>query len=303
MSNGLLQKLVEEDYGYENSSGVWGRSKNHDSLVVNEENQTWFWNSRGVRGDVIDYLVIIRGMTNSRAKQYARAIITGDMAENENKVYPYEKLIDTMWNNGKNKRDYWYSRHLNDDTIDRRRLGFYEGWYLIPIYERGNFLNFQMRRDEPEKRITKWYKQGNPTLYNDGILPFTKRIYIVEGTVDAILLYQEGFPAVSQMGTHTWQVKWFDKFVNIPEIYYIEDNDKAGRFASKAVANCLGLDRVKVVTWEGKPEKYDTVDFFREGNTAEDFKNYIQMNSKYLYEMEKIHVQKRKSYRISRESY
>ncbi len=287
--SGLLQQLVSEDYGYENSSGIWGRSQQHDSLVVNEENQTWFWNSRGIKGDVIDYLVLVRGLSKAKAREYARSVMSGGTDKEPNAVYPYEKLIEVMWEAGKTNRDYWYKRHLRDDTIDRYRLGFYQGWYLIPIYHGSNFLNFQIRRDEPDKKIGKWYKQMLPVLFNDGILPFTKKIYITEGTVDAILLNQEGLPAVSQMGTNTWQVEWFEKFANIPEIIYIEDNDEAGRFASKAIANCLGLDRVKIVTWDGKPEKYDTVDFFREGGNIENLKNYIAENSKYLYEMETLH--------------
>ncbi len=66
---------------------------------------------------------------------------------------PYEKLVEILWREGKNEREYWYKRTLKDTTIDRWRLGYFDGWYLIPLYLDGIFINFQCRRDEPEKRI------------------------------------------------------------------------------------------------------------------------------------------------------
>lgn len=286
MSDGLLQKLVEEDFGYESRGSKWGRSVSHDSLVVNEEEQTFFWNSTGLKGNVYNYLRQVRGMNEKSAREYIRSVVLGDSPKREANYYPpYEKLVELMWANGVNKRDYWYNRCLKDDTIDRYRLGYYDGWNLIPVYDNGDFVDFQMRRDFPDKRITRWYRHGKTLLYNEGIIPFAKTIYITEGTVDAILLNQEGFPAVSPNGTNTWQQIWFNKFSHLENIYYVEDNDKAGRIASKLVAGSLGLSRVRIITWEGKPDKFDTVDFFRSGGTKNEFEEKTA-NAKYIFELE-----------------
>lgn len=289
----ILQKLVEEDFGIE-GRGKWYHSSDHDSLVVNAEEQTWFWNSRGLRGGTIDYLVHVRGMKKEDARHFLDNYF-GAFTKTEGKVIfslPHEALVNIMWANGAKNRDYWYSRKLTDNTIDRYKLGYYDGWSLVPIYEDNEFVNFQCRRDEPKKAAHYWYKTGKVYLFNDTVLPFTKVIYITEGLVDAILLTQEGFPSVSAGGVNTWQQGWFNKFTNIPTIYYFEDNDEAGRIGSRAVCNSLGLGRVKIVTFPDKENKYDAGDFFKDGGTKEDLKEYIQKNAKFLFELESNHEKK-----------
>lgn len=295
MTDSLLYKFIDEDFGIE-GRGKWYHSDQHDSLVYNSEDDFFFWNSRGIKGNALDYLILVRGMDKEQASNFLKNSY-GAFKENKPdgvRTPPYEKLVELMWNNGKKNRDYWYHRKLTDSTIDRYKLGFYEGWYLIPMYENGEFANFQCRRDEPKKTINQWYRHGHPILFNEGILPFTKTIYITEGTVDAILLNQEGFPAVSPNGTNTWQISWFSKFTHIENIYYVEDHDAAGRNGSKLVANCLGLDRVKIVSFDDKPDKYDSVDFFRDGGTKETYKDWISTHSRYLFQMENTYTIKQK---------
>lgn len=191
-----------------------------------------------------------------------------------------------MWENGKDNRNYWYKRCLTDDTIDRYKLGFYDGWNLVPIFEAGEFVNFQCRRDEPERKMKYWYRTGKVYLYNEGVLPFTKTVYITEGLVDAILLNQEGFTAVAAAGVNSWKNEWYPKFSRIENIYYLEDNDAAGRVGARLVAKSLGLGKVKIVSFTGRKEKYDTGDFFKDGGTKEDFKEYVEKNSNYLFQLE-----------------
>ncbi len=282
----LLQELVDQDFGI-TGRGKWYHSDDHDSLVVNADNQTWFWNSKGIRGDILDYLVLVRGMSKTQAKIFLKNSF-GELSNSEEKSRPnpYEKLVDVFWEHGKTKRDYWYRRCLKDEFIDRYKLGYYDGWNTIPIYENDEFVNFQMRRDTPEKRIFYRYRSGRLFLFNSFILPFTNVIYITEGLVDAILLYQEGFPSVAAGGVNSWDNAWFEKFSHIKDIYYIEDNDTAGRIGAKSVAKCLGVHRVKIVSFPDKKEKYDTGDFFKDGGTKEQFKEYVENNHKYLFELE-----------------
>ena len=284
----LLQTFIEEDYGYERGGGIWGRSSEHDSLVLNEDTQFWFWNSRGIKGNAVDYLMLVRNMSRKSALDYVNS--KNGFATDSSKIAeaspPYGKLVDLMWEGGKSKREYWYSRCLEDATIDRYRLGHFDGWNLVPMFEDGIFKNFQCRREIPDKRIKQWYRHTEPILFNSEILPFLKTVYMTEGTVDAILLNQLGFPAVSQNGTNIWMNEWFGRFSNITTIYYIEDTDKAGRAASRLISKSLGSSRVKIVSYEGREDKFDTVDFFRAGNTKDDFKELIQSNSKFLFEME-----------------
>lgn len=293
MSLILIQDLVQEDFGYEKEGRNWGRAEKHSSLVVNESEQKWYWNSEETGGDILSYLIKIRGMSKKSAQEIVnngRKFISGLPKDSKELIFysPMEKLVDAFWLLGKNNREYWYNRKLVDRTIDRHRLGFYNGWSVIPLYNGDDFVNFQMRRDVPEKSITMWYKEKiwKPILVNSGLLSLVDTIFITEGTVDALLLHQEGIPAVTQTnGANVWSPMWYPLFDNVNRIYYIADNDKAGRIAAKRVAESLGQYRTLIYQFEGKPEKYDTVDFFRDGGSAKDFKELVERDSKYLFEI------------------
>ncbi len=172
-------------------------------------------------------------------------------------------------------------------------MGYYDKWFTIPIYKDGNFVNFQKRREKtPEdkkKPICYWYKSGEVYLFNEGILPFCKTVYITEGLVDSILLNQNGLQSVSATGVNTWKNEWFNKFSKIETIYYFADNDKAGLIGARNVANSLGIYRVKIVTFDDKFEKYDVGDFFREYNSKEAFIEWINTHSHYLFELQVVY--------------
>lgn len=286
-----LQELIEQDFGLE-GRGKWYHSSEHDSLVYNAEEDYFFWNSQDIKGNALDYLIHVRGMEKSEARNFLNNFFGAfkENSEAQPQAQPYDKLVDVMWANGIKNRKYWYIRCLNNETIDRNKLGYYNEWNLIPLYSDGEFFNFQMRRDEPKKAITQWYRGGKALpLYNEGILPFITKVYITEGTVDAILLNQEGFPTISPNGTSTWQQEWFSKFSKIKEIIYIADNDKAGLNGASLVAKSLGVYRTKIVLFDGKEEKYDTVNFFQDGGTKESFQDWMDNHSYYLFELENIY--------------
>lgn len=310
MNNGLLQILVEEDSGYVKEGKDWGRSEEHSSLVVNEREQKWYWNSEQMGGSVFDYLVKVRGLSKKAANEVMDTrgkILSGSIFQIQNSnVYqkPYEKLVETFWSLGKKYREYWYHRKLTDKTIDRNRLGYYDGWYTIPLYLNGNFANMQCRRDIPEKRIKMWYKiEGwKPVLVNPEILQLVDTIYVTEGPVDAILLSQEGIPAVSHTGgSGYWGADWFLHFNRVNKIYYIMDNDPSGRSAGEKVAKSLGVYRTYLYTFDDKKKGYDTGDFFKEGGTAKEFRELIEAESKSIFELGGVNAKRYegRSYRVS----
>jgi DNA primase len=287
----ILQDLIQEDYGL-SGRGKWFHSNDHDSLVYNAEGDYFFWNSQNLKGNALDYLIKVRGLEKSEASKFLNNYF-GAFKENSEtapKSVPYDRLVDVMWANGLSNREYWYKRCLKDETIDRYKLGYYEGWNLIPIYEDMEFVNFQMRRDIPEKKITQWYSRGKALpLFNEGILPYTDKVFITESATDAILLNQEGLPCISPNGSGTWQQSWFSKFNKIKEIVYFADNDKAGLKGAELVANSLGIYRVKIVLFEGKEDKFDTGNFFQEGGTKESLLDWIKGHSYYLFEIKNIY--------------
>ena len=285
----ILSELVKEDFGIQ-GRGRWLRSEVHSSLVVDCEKEIFYFNARGISGDTKEYLIKIRGWDKKDAGKFLENRI-GGLAKNSfpSVQVKFTKLIDAFHHGGKLNREYWYKRLLTDQTIDSYKLGYYDGWSLIPIYDGNLFVNFQCRRDEPEKKMKLWYKDIDflPVLYNRDVLKFVDSVYIVEGMVDCILLNQLGFPSVcTTNGANHWDSSWIKYFTKIKSIYFLADNDSAGSFAFKKVAKMLGESRVKIVRYTDMPEKFDTCDYFRGGKTVEDFREYVNSKSSYIFDLE-----------------
>jgi DNA primase len=287
-----LVDLVREDFGI-SGSGRWYRSDVHSSLVVDSEKELFFFNSRGLKGDTLDYLVQVRGLPLRTAQDMINHASAGMPVnvKQGNLQAKFEKLVDLFYSAGRKDREYWYNRKLTDATIDRYRLGNFEGWNLIPIYDEGLFLNFQCRRDNPDKRIRFWYKDKDfkPVLFNKEILPFIDLVYITEGMVDCILLNQLGLPCIcSTNGADSWNTGWVKYFNKIKDVFYIADNDKAGVFGAKLVADAIGLYKVRILRFKEEREKYGAADFFKSGGTVDEFKSIIETNSVFGFEKELI---------------
>src|SRR4030067_2414073 len=156
--NSVLESLISKDYtivGNENSR--WAKTEEHDSLVIDREKQIFYWNSKNIVGDAVTYLIRVKGHTFSEArrilseyKDFTDTYVYTIKGEGElQDVIAYPKLIDIFWEEGLKNRQYWYNRLLNDDTINRFRLGYHDGWYTIPFFMDGTFRNFQCRKDQP----------------------------------------------------------------------------------------------------------------------------------------------------------
>jgi DNA primase len=288
-----LVDLVREDFGISGSGGRWYRSDVHSSLVVDGENDLFFFNSRGLRGNALDYLVQVRGLDKRSAQDFLRNKTAGMPVDASGVTLQakFEKLVDLFHSSGKQDRDYWYQRMLTDSTIDRYRLGNFDGWNLIPIYDKGLFINFQCRKDTPEKRIRFWYKDADfrPVLFNKEILPFIEKVYIVEGMVDCLLLNQLGLPSVcSTNGAMSWNPGWIQYFNKIKDIVYCADNDSAGIAGAYSVANSLGLYKVKILRFKEETPKFGALDYFRSGGTVKGFLDIVKDNSVYGFERSQI---------------
>ena len=281
----LLEKVIGLDHTIVGNGDRWKKTEENSSLVLDLQEQKWFWNSRDIWGTPLDYLTKVKNLSPKDAKKLLDDLnyLTVDgilPPEKGVKVVQNEKLVDVFWRNGMKDRGYWYRRGLTDKTINTYKLGKYDGFSTLPIFMDGKFMNFQCRADIPEKQIRPWYRGVGPLLFNSSILPFVSTVFITEGPVDAMLLNQNGFPAVSHTGGAVgWNDKWFSYFRGQKEIFYVADNDLAGYTAVQRVAKSLGDSRVKIVAFLDFSLKYDAVDFFRNGGTKDEFKKLVDSAS------------------------
>ena len=287
-----LVEAIGEDFTL-TGSGRYLKTFEHDSFVIDTERDIFFWNSKGIVGDLFTYLTKIRGMSVKEAyiakiEDRNDLLKSYDIVEekNKNSIVVYPELVDIFYEYGRNNRQLWYNRGYTDKTIDKFKLGFEGKWYVIPIFEESKFVNFQMRMENP-RMMSTWYKISDGHTFNFSMLPVTDFVILTEGPVDAIMLSQYGIPAVSQTagsGNIDIYRKHFNKFNNIQKIYICYDNDKAGQSGSLKVARLFG-NKARVYNFWDFDEKYDVGDFFKEGNTKDAFISLVEEKGKAWYEL------------------
>ena len=290
-----LEEVIAKDFELK-GQGRWLKAVEHDSLVIDTKRQLFFWNSRGISGDLYVYLNEIKKFDHSTCINYLKNIdgYTGTFIQEikdktETVVYP--KLVDVFYENGLTKPiKYWTDRGINKTTISRFKLGTVDWsdggfFHTIPIYQDGIFKNFQLRRDVPMKQMKHYYTGVGPLLFNSDIMKLTDEIIITEGPTDCIRLIQEGIPAVSHnSGAGNWEASWYKYFIHQKKIYVVYDNDSAGRIGAKNVAKNLGMYRTKIYTFDGFEEKMDVIEFLKE-NSIQAFLDLVKNKSKYLFEL------------------
>ena len=276
----VLRDLIERDFGIEHDTGDYWRAVNHDSLVLNFAKGIFYWNSKNIAGSVEEYYKFVRGekppaIFSVETPQFSLP----DVIEKKEDVVVLPELVEAYRTLGEANRKYWYDRMLTDSTIDRFKLGYNNGWYALPIYKDGEFYNIQFRRDEPEKGITQRYKRP-PFLFNSAILNVVSEVIFTEGIVDAILLSQMGFPAVSKnTGASGWYPEWAYYFRAIDKIYMLFDNDEAGERGMKKGSEILGTHRCSGYTFSDFEKKgYDVIDYFRDGHTKKDLTKLLGLS-------------------------
>jgi DNA primase len=297
----ILAKLIEEDFGLNTREGSrYGNAEEHDSLVLDKERGLFFWNSEGIAGDPFIYLTKVRKYTPDRARDFLKQFskfngtYVHTIRNDADDVVAYPELVSVFFEDGRDKRDYFYRRGLTDATIDRFQCGYWNGWYTVPFFENGTFRNFQLRRDEPVKSFRSYYKTG-PLLFNSDILKYTDRVYFVEGPVDAMAMAQNGLAAISTNMSGNFLPEWYGKFVRTKMIYIVMDDDRAGETEAIRLAKMIGETRSKIFTFGQVEQKgYDPVDWFRDGRTGQELVELVEQESKYLFELKDKERWKRK---------
>ena len=295
----LLKNLIEEDFGIIGNN-KWFRAEQHDSLVYNAEKDIFYWNKHGIAGDAFVYLTQIRGMSPHDAKEYIK--LNGEIGtfivqvKDGQETYKYPGLVSSFHQALKYvDKSFFYARTITDETMDRFQLGYWKGFYTIPIFQDGLFVQMILRKDYPKKLIRKYYAAGETYLYNSDTLKYTKTVYITESPISAIILEQNGLPSVSHDGgAQGFKKEWFKYFLYQTQIIILGDNDSAGISGAIKTAKILGVDRCKIYCFEDQVEKYGADDFFIDENTKEDL--ITKVNNYGFFSYERPEYDKRMKY-------
>lgn len=221
--------------------------------------------SCGRHGDVIDFVgYFFFGDTYNPDTHFTEVVdklggldirplpqqITRAKPEKPKLTIPLEQCLDWNSNMPTNRRAYWHSRGLTDATIDEYILGWDGKRYTIPLLYRLIPFGVKRRQSDVDDGITAKYSMTTGSragIFNADLLATADSCIICEGEIDALLLTQLGYRAVtSTAGANTWHDDWARFFTHVRDVYLLFDNDKAGRDGAAKVH--ATLRRAKIVT-------------------------------------------------------
>lgn len=148
------------------------------------------------------------------------------------------------------RREYWYSRHLVDQTISEFFLGWDGRRYTIPALYRLIPFGVKRRKFDVEDGIDSKYTsiEGSRVgIFNADNLVNAHTVVICEGEIDCMLIHQSGIVSVSSTGgAGSWKEDWSQFFTHVRNVFVLFDNDKAGiEGANKVKAS---IRRAKILT-------------------------------------------------------
>lgn len=188
-------------------------------------------------------------------------------------------------------------RGLTDKTLVDFQLGWDGDRVTIPIYDEFNtlvnFRRYKWNSNDDQWKVLNYVDEYNNTYGEVRIFGIDRVLddtldYVIwcEGEMDRLSAEQRGFPtACATSGAGTWKPDWSKLFRHKKRVYLAQDNDEAGRNATRKL--CEKLYRVVdvyIINWpENFPVKGDITDFFTKcGQTTEDFQALLDGATKYV---------------------
>lgn len=280
------------------------KTDNNPSLTVNLSKGVYYCNSCHSKGNIHTMLRAIEGLSSEEAwfklgdslkiprpdgTRPTRPDIEPGLAQH------YHKALMSL--TGPIRDVLRERRGLVDDTLRKFKLGWDGDRITIPIYDEFNvlvnFRRYKWNSTDDQWKVLNYVDEYGNTYGEVRIFGIDRVLddsidYIVwcEGEMDRIIAEQYGFPtACATSGAGTWKADWTRLFRNKKRVYLAQDNDEAGRNATKKL--CEKLYRVVdvfVVNWPSDfPVKGDITDFFVKCNqTAEDFQVLLDNATKYI---------------------
>lgn len=222
----------------------------------------WADFATGESGDLLDLWAAVKNISISASMKEASAYLglkTEQFVGQQHKTFrrPTLNIKETKY------RDVHYltQRGLTSETIAAFMIRQTNTTVVFPFY-RGTELIFvkylQVARADG-KKIMSVEKDCEPCLFGWQVIDKNARsITICEGEIDAMTLYQYGYPALSVplgAGTgkkHEWIEYEFERLAQFDEIFLCFDDDEPGHKAALEVSHRLGQHRCKILSLPAK---------------------------------------------------
>lgn len=177
-------------------------------------------------------------------------------------------------------KDYLIGRGLSEKTLDTYRIGERGGDIVFPFLREGDLVMAKVReaKDGAAPRPTE--ANCEPCLFGwQAIPPEAREIIITEGEIDALSVYEMGYPCLSLPygggggNKQQWIEHEYERLAVFNQIYLCLDRDQAGQQAIAEIFKRLGRERLRVVRIP-EPHK-DANDLLRSGMTTAEFSQLL----------------------------
>lgn len=154
---------------------------------------------------------------------------------------------------------------------------------IFPFIDSTGEIQMLKWRDPDDKTYIRTLKDCKKVLFGIHAVPQKQStMYICEGELDAMTMFDMGCPAVSvpygakvlsdrvDDKSAEWIEHDFDNYINyFTEVVFATDSDEIGRQASESIARRLGRERCKIIDW---PEGIkDANEYVMQGYDGSDF--------------------------------
>jgi len=233
-----------------------------DSLGVHlNGNKAGVWSdfSSGEKGDLLDLWMASRGVNLVQAikdaSDFLGVKVDSTFREKRSFVKPVRPESVRA---PKGKVIEWLTetRKLSSESIAAYRVAAKDDKYVVfPHIRNGELCNMKHRNilDKKDMRVEGGCEQ---MLFGwQAISETAREVTICEGEIDALSLFDYGYPAMSVFSgakNLAWVDNEFDALDRFSTIYICFDNDEIGRQGRDLVIERLGIERCKVVNL---PEK------------------------------------------------
>lgn len=247
-----LVELIDETYELEPDGHRYWRSVEHDSLVVDSDRQKFYFNSRGLSGDAIDWCVLIGGLSFKEAVAYLGGVDRSfNPRPRPTPSKPVNMAVDaihyhqSLLSHKARAMALQKERGLRLATILKARLGWYAGvmggGWTIPYFvgDGDNFcsgIKVRLLQGDIRYRALPGSRFG---LYQPVPLQ-GPRVFIVEGEIKLLHLVQLGGVAVAT-NNRGFRREWASKLTSKSGlvIYAIRDNDLGGLIFLETVRSAI----------------------------------------------------------------
>lgn len=169
------------------------------------------------------------------------------------------------------RKGYLTNRGLCD-MIDKGMLGWYEGWYTIPVFDEEGEVSGLVLRAGPDMQERSGMRfsqpfgsKPQPFIPDRELLTGFKPLVVVFGMFDALALAELGYPAITTTGGETtFDPNWLDEW-RLPVLII---PDKGGERVAYDVGRELGW-RAEIVFLPYPDKCKDPADMIANGHIAQ----------------------------------